>query len=262
MRILHINNGDKVLSEVPNTPPSLEWVYQIGFFLQLSSNEAGIFCNIRRGGVMPIDLEEGNDLIIFKTVSGINTERVVPLNRSSIMTNKVTNQEQLLSIYPIKGGFVPLGAKRKDGSAHPYEGTGFAMSTIYGYPLHLKDRGFKKGGPGKETLQLIDVQQYRYDGDSFSITRKEKVSQYDMISGWKIDSSSMSNAIPDGDDLIMGLCGITLEGEKRSTGIARWKYKNDKWELSKYAPIAKDGSYEPSGWAIHLWLTYGTPDPL
>ena len=72
--------------------------------------------------------------------------------------------------YPIRGGFVPLGAKRTDGSPHPHAGTGFGLSLAQawksspdGPPPYLQN-----SYAGAEAYGYLEFQQFAFDGRTFS----------------------------------------------------------------------------------------------
>jgi hypothetical protein len=117
---------------VPSQAVSEEWAYQIGRAVQLSATEVGFVLNIRRCHVQTVDTEVGNDLAIVDYPDNFDGARVMPLNRAAIAADPRTGSPSLMCRYPLSAGFVPLGARRADGTPHPHAGTGFGMSHIIG----------------------------------------------------------------------------------------------------------------------------------
>lgn len=243
MKIASFDKDDKKLSSVPQTPSDQELVYQIGQPFQLSSTEVALFCNIRRGSVNAVDVEAGNDLVIFNDISEISTSRVVKLNRWEIMEHHATGKKQLLSVFPCSGGFVPYGAKQNKTSKHPYAGTGFSISRKIGYPVDLKTRPDEKA---QDVIDLIEIQQYRYDGNDFKIFDKRVARQDEILPGYDMIMAPMRSALPDGDDLI---CGMSWKkrGEDPVCGMARWKFVQGAWIIASLLPMQDAREFfEPS----------------
>ncbi len=233
-----INKSEKILSKVPDMPSGEEWVYQMGVPLQLSATEAGLFCSIRRGSVKAVDFEVGNDLIPFDSIDRIKAERAVPLIRSTPMCHPETGDEQMLSVYPVTGGFVPLGAKMDGGGRiHPHAGTGFGVCQILGYPSDLS----REPGRTDKPLKMMGIQQYTYDGTHFTVSSQGRISEDQLYPGWRLIPAIMSNAIPDGEDLVCGMCGVQSgnTAEKRTAGVARWRYSDNKWSVIGFTPVAQ-----------------------
>ena len=136
--IIGATKGPRDLSIPRDTPPGQDGIYQLGTPFQLSDTQAGMFCNIRRVSVYAGDLEMGSDLVIFDDIDGICAESAIALIRGGEMDHPETGERMILSTYPFVGGFVPLGARRHDGTPHPHAGSGFAVCTQRGYPAHAR----------------------------------------------------------------------------------------------------------------------------
>ena len=74
--------------------------------------------------------------------------------------NPETGERMILSTYPFVGGFVPLGARCDDGTPHPHAGSGFAVCTQRGYPVHARSSPLAVDRP----FERHRIQQYSYDG--------------------------------------------------------------------------------------------------
>jgi len=240
MAILNVTHRDRALHRVPSEGDDEEGVYQIGIPLQLSPTECGIVLNIRRANILTGDLEIGNDLAILDRLDRINTERIVPLNRSDTRPHPHTGKRTLFARYPLVGGFVPLGAKRSDGSVHPHAGTGFAVSQVIGFPC---DSDVQWAGhlPEEDRYHAMELQQHEYDGRNFSVSSTALLSDADLRPGWSLTSPGLCHAVPDGDDLLMGFCGNQEERSPRS-GILRWRRAGGEWRPVAFVPITGEDS--------------------
>src|SRR5262245_30617620 len=99
-----------------DVPAGDTWIYGLALPLQIAPRLAALFCNIK--GALGNDFEAGNDLILFDAVEG-GVRGTVPLARNHEARNPRAGKTMLMVKYPSRGGFVPFGARRADGSAHP-----------------------------------------------------------------------------------------------------------------------------------------------
>jgi hypothetical protein len=242
MAILNVTHRDRALHRVPSEGDGEEWVYQIGIPLQISPTECGIVLNIRRAHILTGDLEIGNDLVILDRLDPISTERIVPLNRSDTRPNPRTGRPTLFARYPLVGGFVPLGAKRSDGSAHPYAGTGFAVSKVIGFPCESTIQ-WAADLPAEEQYHAMELQQYEYDGRHFSVSSTAFLADADLHPDWSLTSPGLCHAVPDGDDLLMGFAG-SQGGRPGRAGVLRWRREGQVWRSVAFVPITEDSSGE------------------
>ncbi|MBF0244448.1 MAG: exo-alpha-sialidase [Planctomycetes bacterium] len=216
-------------------------VYGCGFILQLSSTQAALFLNLRISGVRMLDFEGGSDVIIFNAIGELRAERALPLTRNEIREHPETGRPMIMVKYPVSGGFVPLGAKLKDGRDHPHAGTGFGLVTAVGFP---EDRSIYSPSEQEGAWSYQELHQYRFDGERFSIESVEKLDTKEMPAGMRIINSGCSPAIPSGEDLLFGVAG-----GRQSTGVAlsRWSYGTRGWAPVSLSSIdGEEGSYEPS----------------
>ena len=240
MAIVDVTHRDRALHCVPSQAGGEEWVYQIGIPLQISPTEFGIVLNIRRANVLTGDLEIGNDLVILDRLDLISTERIVPLNRSDRRPHPRTGRTTLYARYPLAGGFVPLGAKRPDGSTHPHAGTGFAVSQVIGFPC---DSDVQWAGqlPAEEQYHAMELQQYEYDGSDFTVSSSAILTDDDLNPDWSLTSPGLCHGIPEGDDLLVGFGG-SQEGRTGQAGVLRWRREGQAWRAVEFVPITGEDS--------------------
>ena len=138
---LQITRGGPDLISPPSTPPGETWYYQVILPFQVAPRLAAAFCNIRKEYASGADFETGVDVVLFDDLSSVSADHAVPITRNHEEPNPRTNPPGAKSImvkYPAAGGFVPLGAKRLDGSPHPHAGTGFALVYVGAYQLNIQ----------------------------------------------------------------------------------------------------------------------------
>ena len=122
--------------------------------------------------------------------------------------------------FPVIGGFIPLGALREDGSAHPHAGTGFGIAQAISFPVD--EAGLFNWNA--ERIHRCEVHQLRFDGERFSAIRsapgQEQAHPLVGESGWEIIAPGITNAIPDGEDLLQAV--MTRNGAGQVSGVVRW----------------------------------------
>jgi hypothetical protein len=202
---------------------------------------AAIFCNIL-GGFH--DFEAGNDVILFDDPGNINPAHAVVVNRNQEERHPRTGQPSIMVKYPCRGGFVPVGAKRRDGTLHPHAGTGFSLTEVLAWPV---------GGEGRyrgpEYYEYLELHQYAFDGRTLRVTNTERVGVDELLSGWRLSGTPMNNAIPDGDNLLLGMAGGKFDrAEQRpGAGVTKWTRGKQGWRPVGYVPVTEpDRSFEPT----------------
>lgn len=243
--IIGATKGPRDLSIPRDTPPGQDGIYQLGTPFQLSDTQAGMFCNIRRVSVYAGDLEMGSDLVIFDDIDEICADSAIALIRGEEMDHPETGERMILSTYPFVGGFVPLGARCDDGTPHPHAGSGFAVCTQRGYPAHTRSSLLASDPPfGRHRIQ-----EYSYDGATFSITRDEAIGADGLIQGRMFSHFGSGNAIPDGTDLVAAVAVQADSSEHgEQAGLARWRRGPDGgWGVAEFHPVpAALGICEPT----------------
>ena len=86
------------------------------------------------------------------------------------------------------------------------------------------------------------------------MTDSARVPPDQMVPGWWISNSGLSNAIPSGEDLILGMTGHRFKpaGQPKdptppSSGVMRWSRSGGKWQPVSFVPVSPpDNSSESS----------------
>ncbi len=222
--IVSVTHGDVDLTIPPNVPAEQVWHYGLGLPIQLDATTGGLLVNIRRGETYT-DNEVGTDLIKFNSLDGISASGAVAVSRSS---------EPDTAKYPMFGGFVPLGARFADGSAHPHGGTGFGINVVGFFP--------------KPVEYCMEMAQFHYDGSNFTVDQTVRYEHLNVgDSGWEINNIGLSAAIPNGNDLLYGaVCSNSTY--TNVSGIVTFQHGTDGWQPASFAPVTDLGASwsEPS----------------
>src|SRR5687768_3787490 len=230
-----------VRHRTPVAPHDKIWLYQCASPIQVSATKAAIFCNVREGLAQGVDFEAGNDVIVFGSLDEITAAKPVVASRNEVLPNPNTTPPGKLSTmvkFPLRGGFVPLGAKRKDGTAHPHAGTGFGLSItqswktlVPGPPPYLQN-----SYRGAETYLLWELQQFAFDGTNFKVVTTDQLPIDNLLAGWSIPNGGVTNAIPDGDDMLVAMLGkenlkpgSDPQTRRNGAGVLRMRRENGKW---------------------------------
>ena len=228
--IANITKGPPALTMPTNAPAGeMRW-YGLGFAFQVAPGKAGLLCNrhIDDAG----DHEDGVDLFLFDSLEAIKPEDAIRVSRNESQVNPKSGQRELATKYPMQGGFVPLGARRADGSPHPHAGTGFGICTIITHSL--------SGATLKRYLQL---HQFSFDGHNFRTHAATPVWDAGSLrvdnSVWMIEKLGMSMAIPDGDDLLYP--AVASNGKSESCGVSRWQRHDGTWKPVAFWPVIQSG---------------------
>ena len=224
--ITGVTKGPVDVAVPPSTPAGEVLRYGLGFPFQVAPRQAGIFCNIRVEGFPKGDFENGSDVILFDDLSNISAEGAIPVSRNEKVVDPETGERRIVLKYPVTGGFVPLGAKRADGSAHPHAGTGFGICQALSYPMD-------EAGLFSRTSEFhqSEVHQFIYDGRRFRVLRTETKTLEVPEGEWSIAHAGITNAIPDGDDMLLAVAGQWTFGDqpKWVCGVARWRRRYGIW---------------------------------
>ena len=262
--LVSITRGEADLKLPPDTPADKSWRYGLIFPFQVAPNMAAAFVNIRiRNGVMAParsgdDYEVGGDVVLFDDVSGAVTSPPVAVMRNHEEPNPNSNppnQPSIMVKYPMRGGFVPAGAKKADGSPHPHAGTGFGINMAIA--RHPGDPKSESGGgmyEDGESYSYLELFQFTYQDGRFEVTGSERIPQHELIPGWFVANGGLTNAIPDGDDLLVAMSAGRIEetpapGESvpMGGGIMRWQRKEGVWRPVSYIQATgNDSSTEAS----------------
>ena len=239
--LLRMTRGGVDLAVPGDQPAGETWRYGLAFPFQVAAKRAALFANIR--GKRGHDFEVGTDVVLFDDLDHVSTGERVRVSRNETATNPKSNppgKPAILVKFPIRGGFVPLGAKRPDGSAHPHAGTGFGAAQVEGWTAD-RDAPFK----GPETYEFMEIYQFAYDGRSFQVTRSDRIEFDRLLAGTLLNNPGLSAALADGDDLLFPMGGQIADGQ--GSGVTRWRRGADGWRPVAWHPVtSSDHSFEPT----------------
>lgn len=247
-----------VRHRAPDAPSDKIWLYQVAMPFQVSSTKAALFCNVREGLAQGVDFEVGNDVIVFGEVSEIPTAKPVVLSRNHTERNPNSDppgQPATMVKYPVRGGFVPLGAKRPDGTPHPHAGTGFGLSIAQAWkvlppgPPPYQQNSYR----GKESLSYWELHHLVFDGEIMRVTSTDRLPVDQLLPGWFVPNGGMNNAISDGDDLLVAMNGRRIRPDDSTAeilvgcGYLRMRRTDGKWRAADFTlvPGTKD-LFEPT----------------
>ncbi len=244
-----LDRGQRCLTINEAAPDGVIWVYGLGTFFQLEPGVVAMLVNVRRGGVMATDLESGVDVIVFNRLEGLAEAERMILSRGDHQ-RLPDGREVELSIYPCKGGFVPLGSGRAG------EGTGFGMSAVRGYPgLDTKPSDIRNM---KDPYYRLRLYQFSYNGTRFSVDEEVEMDPRDLCEGYFV-SPGLKPAVMDGDDMLFPLAvrrTIAMGAKAGSDSqeevfgeiaISRWQYRDGKWVLAAFDKVPEaNGCMEPT----------------
>ena len=228
--ITGVTMGKADLVSPPGTPGGEVWRYGLGFPFQIGPHEAALFCNIRMEGSGNIDFEIGSDVILFDDLANIHAQNAIPVSRFERGVhpergNYITRKG------PVLGGFVPIGAKLDDGSPHPHAGTGFGMCWAISHTID--QNGYFDYQTSFE--RYAELFQFAYDGEEFRILDKERVNPDTLLSHWNLAGNFITNAIPDGLDLLYVMVA-KINGHIVS-GVTRWRNGENGWRPVSFVPV-------------------------
>jgi hypothetical protein len=239
-----------------DAPAGKSWLYQVALPFQVSPDKGAVFANLREAEAQGVDFEAGNDVIVFSRLEEISSALPVAANRNHTEPNpnaSPAGSPAVMVKYPIRGGFVPLGAKRADGTPHPHAGSGFGFSLAQAWkPLADGPPPYLQNSyAGAEAFGYWELQQYAFDGERFLVTHTDRVPFSELVGDWQIYNGGMTNAIADGDDLLLPMVGkskFDAEGRRfNGSVVVRMSRHADRWKAVACDPIEPLGqTIEPS----------------
>ncbi len=236
--ITAVTAGAVDLVTPPDSTADQVLAYGLGFPFQVGPEEAAVFCNVRVEGIAVTDFENGTDVIIFDDLATISADNAVAISRNERRTDEEGN-ERIIVKFPVIGGFVPVGALRADGTPHPHAGTGFGLCQAISFPED--ENGHFNWGT--ERIHRCEVHQLSYDGERFEAVRSASGLEeaHPVVDGseWRIMSPGITNAIPDGDDLLLAATAFTGNGQ--TTGVIRWRRVDSFWQPIEYSSVTPPG---------------------
>jgi hypothetical protein len=260
--IVRVTRSPARLVSPASTPEGSTWRYGVGPTFQVAPRLAGMFCNIRMEYAPGTDFEAGNDVVLFGDLARLGSARALPVSRNHREPNpnsRPPGEASVMVKYWIRGGFVPFGARRPDGSPHPHAGTGFGLCQAVSWPLddrrseQTPGLGSRRAFAGAESYQYLELQQYRYDGGEFRVLSTTRAAYGELLEGWVLSNPAMRNAIAAGDDLLLGISGNAARVQSASSsyglgcGVSRWRRTGDGWRPVSFVQVTDDrGWFEPS----------------
>lgn len=233
--IIGVTRGPRDLSFPRDTPSGQTWIYQLAFPFQLSATHAGLCVNIRVGSNRIIDLEAGSDVIVFNRVEGIPAGKATPTFRVYEAPHPRTG-ERLYMVSLSIAAFVPLGARRPDGTPHPHAGTGFDCAIVGGYPVALGDQPDTHIDFNDDFHSFLRIQQFAFDGRDFHVTETLELPHEELLPGFRIVEHGFSNPVASGDDLLFPISHGTILDSV--SGLSRWRRgSNGRWWPVSFCPI-------------------------
>lgn len=238
--ITAVTAGTADLVTPPDSAPDRVLAYGLGFPFQVAPEEAAVFCNVRVEGVAVTDFENGTDVVIFDDIDAVSADNAVAISRNERRTD-ANGVERIIVKFPVIGGFVPVGALRADGTRHPHAGTGFGLCQAISFPMD--ENGHFSWGT--ERIHRCEVHQLSYDGERFEAVRSASGLEqaHPVVGVWQIISPGITNAIPDGDDMLQAV--TATDGSGQLTGVARWRRVQSVWQMVDFSPVTPRGQ----GWA-------------
>ncbi len=204
----------------PDAPADQSWIYQVAQPFQIAPRQAALLAHIRLGSTRVIDLEVGTDAVIFDSLATLSAQRRFPLARF-VRLRHPRNGQELVMVSCTQIGFVPLGARRADGSPHPHAGTGFAVNFEMGYPTALSEQEDTHIDLSSDVYTRIALKQLRYDGRELRVTHEEYLPEDGLIPGVVTTSGPMAPCVSSGDGLIGGMC--LDKWSAQSAAAVRWE---------------------------------------
>lgn len=247
--ITNVSRGEPALTEPRGDTKGQVLKYGLGLVFQVAPRVAAVSCNVRTIGKGHWDFENGTDIVVFDDLATIGQQRRLVVARNEEDCNPDTGRKRIAVTYPIQVGFVPLAAKRPDGSAHPHAGSGFGFS--HALCFDLNDEGYYTPFEAKKTGQRPSakrwyVHQFVYDANGFRVSKMETKSDDVPLKTadgvWTITIPGLSVATADGDDLLLPVSAN--DGKRNAAGVSRWRRTDGDWR-----PVAFDGisgGMEPS----------------
>jgi len=240
--IAGVTQGPPDLTAPLDTPDGQVWRYGVGFLLQLAPRRAAVLAAIEVACTPTYGFLNGSDLVPFDDPSGVLAAQTTAVNRNERWDDSPTQKAGLILKSPMLAGFVPLGARRSDGSNHPAAGTGFGLCQAHAFPLD-EDGRFQWWSPGRR--DLLEVHAFSYDGAAFRSVRTQTATQnpesplMTADNQWRIVSSGMTTAIPDGDDLLLPVLAGKADGSAVGVGACRWTFRDGRWQPAAFLPTAE-----------------------
>ncbi len=247
--IASVSRGKLVLTIPPDRPSHGSLRYSLAFPFQTGPRTAGLMVLRMTEETRNYGFLDGSDIVLLDELNPPRPEQIFAANRTEVVKGPPGASPRLFLKSPLGGGFVPCRALRADGTAHPHAGTGFGLGPAHWFTF--SDDRFSWGDPNRKDMN--EIYQLAYDGKRFTSrlsgvwdqNGKDRLLIGDT--GWSILTYGLSNAIPDGDDLLLPIVAARLDETALATGIIRWVRRNSAWQPVGFDPVAIDKRPVPKG---------------
>ena len=242
--IVSVTQGPADLTVPADVPAGEAQRYGLGFPFQVGPTTAALWVNLRQEDTGVGDFENGSDVVLFSDLATISGAASVRLTRNEKWTTPA-GEKRILVKFPDVGGFVPLGAKRPDGSPQPYAGTGFSFCEALEFPM-TADGKFSWDAA---SLRLVEIHQLAFTGQTFRLasTDLRRPDRPMMLgdSDWHLAAPGLAAAIADGDDLLQAV-QVRHRGKGwTACGVVRWRSQAGVWQPVSYSEVTV-GCSEPT----------------
>ena len=229
--------------------------YGLGYVFQVDETRAGLFANLRTEGLPVGDFEAGMDAFVFDDASKLSSAEPLTITRNVDYEDEVTGEPRLILKHDQKGGFVPAGAKRDNGSDHPHAGTGFLLGAALDF-ARQPDGSYSKADKAESMVRNVELHNLEWDGSQLRVLHTELRGLANPLLSpdgeWAIIEPGMRMAIPDGDDMVMGLGAIGSRSglgpdrgpnvwlpEPFCAGFSRLRRTDGAWRIVDFVPVAE-----------------------
>ncbi|MFH1007715.1 MAG: sialidase family protein, partial [Candidatus Latescibacterota bacterium] len=125
---------------------------------------------------------------------------------------------------------------------HPHAGTGFGISQALSHTLDESGRFDYR----EHNDRYCELFQFAYNGETFTITHKERVHIETLFSECAFSGLALSNAISDGEDLLF--C-MTAKGDPTAVdGVTRWRKGKCGWRPISFVPVTDNRAGDLGAW--------------
>src|SRR5207247_5041922 len=153
----------------------------------------------------------------------------------------------------------------------PHAGTGFGVCEAIGWPI---DGAGAAGVPDRQGIlpfrdserhEYFELSQYAYDGRTFQVPATDRLAASELIAGWTVTNAGVTNAVPDGDDLLLAMSAGRVDARRfkaaecrafgysaiphhdAGAGVMRWRRGTRGWRPVEFVPVTgNDNSLEAS----------------
>lgn len=222
--------------------------YALPFPFQCGPTTMGLLVMRMVEGTPNYGYLDGSDVVL---VDSLRDERcrIFPATRNEELGRNGGVQLNLKS--PLIGGFVPIGAQAVNGTPHPHAGTGFAVCQAHIFPS-FEQGGFSWRDPQREDLN--ETYALSFDGTTFKTERVATFTQQPGRplelgdTGWALLVSGITNAIPDGNDLLFPVPAVRIDRTATAVGVARWaRVAGSAWTAVDFEPVATSEGDQTAG---------------